>query len=93
MWPGDDSIALGPDTTHAEFLGVLERKLGDVKLSRESKEWKAMIVAEVRGRKVWQFKEQVVDVTKESWRKVSRGLREGKFRGLRVMCWRGKDGA
>lgn len=28
MWPGDDSIALGPDTTHAEFLGVLERKLG-----------------------------------------------------------------
>lgn len=71
---GNDSIALGPDTTNAEFLGVLERKLGDVKLSREPKEWKAAIVAEARGEKVRKFKEQVVDVTKESWRKVLRGL-------------------
>jgi hypothetical protein len=91
IWSGNDSIALGPDTTHAEFLSVLERKLSDVKLSRESKEWKAVIMAEVRGRKVWQFKGQVVDVEKDSWKKVLRGLGEGTFRSLKVMCWRGED--
>lgn len=73
-------------------MGVLERKLGEVKLSRECTEWKAVIVAEVRGRKVRQFKGQVVDVTKESWGKILRGLGEGRFKGLRVMCWRGEDG-
>ena len=88
IWSSDDSIALGPDTTHEDLLDVLQRKLGDVKLPRESKEWKASIVAEVRGRKVWQFKEQVVDVTTESWGTVLRGLGEGRFKDLRVICWR-----
>ena len=92
IWSGNDNIALGPDTTHAEFLGVLERKLGDVKMLREAREWKAVIVAKVRGRKFWQFEEQVVDVEKESWGRVLRGLGEGRFRGLRVMCWRADDG-
>ena len=85
IWSSDDSIVLGPDTTHEDFLEVLQRKLSDVKLSTESKAW---IVAEVRGRKVWQFKEQVVDVTTESWGAVLRGLREGRFKDLRVICWR-----
>lgn len=85
IWSSDDSIALGPDTTHEDFLEVLQRKLDDVKLSKESK---ACIVAEVRGRKVWQFKEQVVDVTTESWGTVLRGLGEGRFKDLRVICWR-----
>ncbi|GAB7327205.1 hypothetical protein MBLNU13_g11108t1 [Cladosporium sp. NU13] len=92
MYSGDDSIALGPDTTHAEFLDVLQRKLSDVKMSRESKEWKAVIVAEFRGRKIRQFEEQVVDDTVERWRRVLRGLGEGRFRGVRVICWRGEDG-
>jgi hypothetical protein len=45
-------------------------------------------VAEVRGRSLWQFKEQIVDVTMESWGKVLEGLKEGRFRGFRVSCWR-----
>jgi len=91
-WSDDDSIALEPSSTYEEFLGILGRKLSDVKFSKESKQWKTEIVAEVSGRKLWQSKEQVVCVTKGNWRGVLRGLREGRFRGLRVLCWRGDDG-
>lgn len=87
-WSGDDSIALGPYTTYGEFLDVLQRRLRDVKVSRESGRWKVGVVAEIRGRSLWLFKEQIVDVAVESWGEVLEGLGEGRFRGFRVSCWR-----
>jgi hypothetical protein len=90
-WSDDDSIALGPSTTYAGFLGILGRKLSDVKVARESREWRTEIVAEIRGKKLWQSKEQVVYVTKGNWRGILRELREGRYRRLRVLCWRGDD--
>jgi len=91
IWSGDNSIALGPETTYGEFLGFLQRKLREVKVSPESGQWKVGVVAEIRGRSLWQFKEQIVNVTMESWGKVLEGLGEGRFRGFRVSCWRGDD--
>ena len=69
---------------------MLQRKLGDIKVERALGEWKVSIVVEVRGRKLWRFGEQFVYVKGGNWRKVLVGLEEGRYRGFRVMCWRGE---
>lgn len=89
-WSGDDNIALGPTTTYAEFLSILQRKLSDVKVSGDSREWKASIAAEYRGRtrrRLWQSQEQACYVTRENWWSVLEWLLEGSFRGLNMVCW------
>jgi hypothetical protein len=66
-YSGNDSIVLGPDTTYADFLGILESKLSDVKVAGESREWKASIEAEKIGwRRKWRFMEQTFYVTGEN---------------------------
>jgi hypothetical protein len=63
----DNPIALGPSTTYTEFLGILGRKLSDVSFSKESRDWRTEIAVEIRRRKVWQFREWIVDVERRDW--------------------------
>jgi hypothetical protein len=87
-YSGDDSIALGPGTTYAEFLGVLERMLSDIEAERDMGLWKASIVAESKRRRLWRFMEHTVYVTRESWGEILVDLRVGRYMGVRVVCWR-----
>lgn len=88
LWSRDDNIALMPDTTYGEFLGILKRKLGRAKVSRDTGQWEIGILAETRGRTVWQFKKQYLDVPQENWDKFMKGLGESRFKGMKVLCRR-----
>lgn len=68
----------------------MQRKLSDVKVSGDPREWKASISAEYRGRnrrRLWQSQEQVYYVTRENWWSVLEWLWEGRFRGLKMVFW------
>lgn len=61
--------------------------MGDQRVPRV-KPWHYSILAEVRGRAVWQFYKLDLNVNKDTWEEVLEGLREGRFKGFKVECWR-----
>jgi hypothetical protein len=87
MWSHDTTIAVGSDTTYREFLALLRRKIDDINFFSDIGRCHAAVVAESRGRAVWQFNRQDLDVTLENWDQVMQGLAETRYRGFKVVCW------
>jgi hypothetical protein len=87
IWSHDATIAIGSETTYRGFLALLRRKIGDMDFFSDLNLCHAAIVAEVRGRTVWRFGKQDLDVTSENWDQVMQGMVETRFRGFEVVCW------
>jgi hypothetical protein len=65
----------------------LWRKIDDINFFSDIDRCHAAVVVEGRGRAMWQFGRQDLDVTSENWDRVMQGLAETRFRGFKVLCW------
>jgi len=74
--------------TYKDLLELLQEQLYNVKVLRDSGEWRPAREAQVNAKILpWDYDKRDLHVTRENWHLVMEALAEGQLRGFDVMWY------